>query len=58
MDTRYFQTVGSLEELNSEYLHATFQAELDGEKRILRKMEREYEYLKRKFESRKSKEEL
>ena len=51
MDIRYFQMVTSLEDLNSQYLHLTLEAAMAGEKRILRRMEREYEYLKRKFEN-------
>ena len=58
MDIRYFQAVTSLDELNSEYLHKSLQNDLDRDtygtswkdKKENRRMEREYEYLKRKFE--------
>ena len=58
MDIRYFQTVTSLDELNSEYLHKSLQNNLHRDtygaswidKKEDRRMRREYEYLKRKFE--------
>lgn len=53
MDLRYFQGVGTLEELETMYINEALCYKLDGNMKQYKKLNREYHYLKRKLEEKK-----